>query len=120
VDFAALLGKQLHFGLDHLKEENLFILVEDAITTLIEDLNELIRARQAEQVVDLIPTALKDETHVSFIEESLISEVSLADSLPDFLALAGSTEEGPRLVDQLAALVSRHVRQTREGLRDGA
>ena len=43
VDLAALIGEQLHFLLHNLEDHDLLILVEHAITTLIEHLNELSR-----------------------------------------------------------------------------
>ena len=41
VDLDALLREQLHLLFDNGEDEDLFILIKNAITTLVEDLNEL-------------------------------------------------------------------------------
>lgn len=59
MDFAALFSVQLHFLLDNREDRNLLVLVEHAITALIEDFDELIGGVQAKQVIDVLFTLLE-------------------------------------------------------------
>jgi hypothetical protein len=42
VNLAALLGKQLHFLLDEGEDQNLLVLVQHAVATLVEHIDELL------------------------------------------------------------------------------
>ena len=47
VDFAALIGEQLHFGLDHGKNQNLLVFVQLTVTPYVEHFNQFLGGRQA-------------------------------------------------------------------------
>ena len=65
--FAALLGKQLHFLLDEREDEDLLVLIEDAITALVEHIDELLRRTQTEEIVDVLAALIENESDVGFI-----------------------------------------------------
>lgn len=116
VDLAALFGVQLHFLLDHRKDGNLFVLVKHPIATLVKHFDELVGRVQSQQVVDVLLALVKDQTHIHVVQEALLTEVSLLDSLPDLFALACATDEWSGLCDQLVDFVAGHVSETAESL----
>ena len=120
MDLAALLCKQLHLLLDNAEDKDLLVLVQNAITTLIEHLNKLSWSGQPQQVIDLVLASLVDQSHVGLVEQTFVSEVSLPDGLPDLFALASTANEWPGFLHKLQSLVSWHVSQTGESLSDAS
>ena len=111
VHFAALLGKQLHFLLDERKYEDLLVLVQYAVTTLVEDVNEVLRIVQAKQIIDVLTALLEHKTDIGLIEEAFLAEVSFLDCCPDLFALARTSDQRPCFPDQLLDLVPWHIGQ---------
>ena len=116
VNLAALLGEQLHFLLDKRKNADLLVLVQDTVTTLVKDLEELVGCVQPQKVEDVLAALLKDQANVCLVQQTLLPEVGLLDGLPNFLALASTSDQGARLRHQSVYFVAWHVCQTRESL----
>ena len=54
---------------------------------------------------------LKDQADVSFIQDALLPEVCLLDSLPDLLTFASTTNQGSCFLDKFVDFVAGHVCQ---------
>ena len=115
VYFTALFGKQLHFLLNERENEYLLILIEDTISALVEDINELLRRTKTKQIEDVVAALIEDESDVGFIEETLLAEISFLDGLPDFFAFACASYEGSCLLHQSVDLVARYISQAGVG-----
>lgn len=64
---AALCRKKLHLFLDQGEDEDLLVLVQHAITALVEDVNELLRRADSQQVVNVLTALVKYQSNVSLI-----------------------------------------------------
>ena len=111
MDFLALSGQQLHFFLYQREDQHLFVFVQSTVLAHIEHIDELSRCLETQQVIDLSLAPLKDKLDVGFVENALVSEVSLADSVPYFFAFAGATEHGAGFAHQLLAFVLGDIRK---------
>ena len=111
VHFDALLREQLHFLLDEREHEDLLILVQNTIATLIEDIDELLRRDQPQHVVDVLTALVKDEADVRLVQQTLFAEICPLDGLPDLLAFTRTTNQRPRLLNESVDLVAGHVGQ---------
>jgi hypothetical protein len=111
VHFAALFGKQLHFLLDEGEDEDLLVLVENAIATLVENIDKLLRCTQTEHVIDVLTALFEYQTDVSFVKKTLLAEVSLLNGLPDLFAFASATNKRSSFAYKSVDLVARHVSQ---------
>jgi len=60
VDLAALIGIQLHFLLDQWEDEHLLIFIQDAITALVEDIDEFLWGADSQQIIDVVTLGLED------------------------------------------------------------
>ena len=116
VHLAALFGRQLHFLLDERENEDLLVLIEDAITALVEHIDELLRRTQSEEIVDVLAALIENESDVGFIQKTLLAEISLLDGLPDFFALACTSDKGSCLRYEFFDFVLRHIGQAEVGL----
>ena len=116
VHLAALFGKQLHFLLDKRENEDLLVLIEDAITALVEHIDELLRRTQTEQIVDVLAALIENESDVGFIKKTLLAEISLLDGLPDFFAFACTSDKGSCLLYEFFYFVHWHIGQAEVGL----
>ena len=64
----------------------------------------------------MVSLLIKDESDIGFVKATFLSKVGFLNGLPYFLAFAGTTNQRPRLEDQLLHFVTRDVSQTAEGL----
>ena len=64
----ALCCEQLHFFFDEREDEDLFILIQNTITALVKDVDELHRRVQPQHVADVITTLLEQKTHVCVVQ----------------------------------------------------
>ena len=89
----------------------MLILVKDTVTTHVEDLNELLWCAQSKQVIDVLTFLFIHESDVCIIEQTFLSEISIADCLPKVFALASAADHRASLRDQLVDLVSWNICQ---------
>ena len=68
----------------------------------------------------MFATLLKHKANVGLVEETLVPEISLADSCPDLLALPRTSNHWPAFTDKLRSFVLWNIGKTGEGLRDTA
>ena len=139
LDMAELLSQDVHLFLDGGKNEDLLILIQLAISTLVKHIEELLWSLESQEVVDLkhvlvglivtylMLLCLVDQSDIGLIENAFFSEVCLSHGLPDLLALPSSTNQRPRLLNKLhdssfgvvgesgKGCVSMSTRHAREG-----
>ena len=82
----------MHLGLDQREDENLFILIEEAVLVHVENLNEIDCSLDAEEVIDGLFILLEDKVDIGFIEDAFFSEVGITDGEPYFFTFPSSTE----------------------------
>jgi len=116
VNFAALCREQLHFLFDDREDHDLLVLVEDTVTTHVEHINELLGATQPEKVVNVVDSIFKHQADVGFVQDTLLPEVCLLDSLPDLLTFASATDQRSCFLDKFVDFVAGHVCQAGECL----
>jgi hypothetical protein len=68
----------------------LLILIQEAVAIHIENLDEIGGCLNSKKVIYGFLILFEYEVDVSLVEDALLSKVSLANSLPNFLALASS------------------------------
>ena len=116
VNFAAFFREQLHFLLDEREDKDLLILIQHTITALIKDINKVLSFTQPKHIVNVLSALFENKTDVRLVEKTLFAEISLLDGCPDLLALAGTTDKRPGLLNELLDLVARYVCQACVGL----
>lgn len=110
--FATFFRKQLHFLLDNLKDEHLFIFIENTVTALIKDIDEFLRRINSKQVVDMLALLFEHKSNVSLVKFTFLPEVGLLDGMPDLFTLACATNKWSGLHDKLVNLVTGNICQT--------
>ena len=93
MNFAALASIQLDFLFHSCEDHNLFILVEDAITALIKDIEEFLWGAYPQQVINVLSPRLKDKSYIGVVQKTLFPEVSFLNGAPDLFAFARSADE---------------------------
>jgi len=116
MNFLALGGKQLHLLLDNGENQNLFVLVQRTVHAAVKHLDEFNGRLQAQQIENLGLALFEDQLDVCFVQNAFISEICLPDGVPNFLALASTSEHRSGLINQLLALVSGNVGERGESL----
>ena len=92
MDFATLFSKQLHLLFDDRKDQNLLVLIQNAITALIKDIHKLLRCAESKHIEDMLAALLEYQTNVCLVQEALLSEVSFLNCVPDLLAFSRATD----------------------------
>jgi len=99
VYLGAFVSYYLHLLLDQGEKFNLFVFVQKAVATVVKNFHKFFRRIQPQQIENLPFAGLENEGHVDFIEEAFIPKISLANGVPDLLALLGATDHGFGLLD---------------------
>ena len=93
MNFAALASIQLDFLFHSCEDHNLFILVEDAITALIKDIEEFLWGAYPQQVINVLSPRLKDKSYIGVVQKTLFPEVCFLNGAPYLFAFARSADE---------------------------
>ena len=64
----------------------------------------------------MLAALIENESDVGFIKKTLLAEISLLDGLPDFFALACTSDQGSCLIHEFFDFVLRHIGQAEVGL----
>jgi hypothetical protein len=70
----------------------LFIFVQETVLVHVKNFNEVRCGLDSQEVVDDFLVLVKDQVDIGLVEDSLLSEVGLADRVPDLLALACTSQ----------------------------
>ena len=107
--FTTLFSKQLHFFLDHRKDQHLFIFVKNAVASHVEYIEKLLRCSKSQQVKDMIASLFEHQTDICIIQQAFLPEVGLLDCLPDLLTFTSTANQGPRFLNELTDFMSWDV-----------
>ena len=94
----------------------MFVFVQQTVAAVVKDVDELHGVGNAQEVKDLVIAFFKHQLDVRFVQQALLSEVSLSDGMPDFFALASAPNHGLGLRDETLHLELGDVGQGGEGL----
>jgi hypothetical protein len=70
----------------------LLILIQETVFVHIKNLDEVGRTLDAEKIVNCLLVFIEDQVYISFIQNTLLSEVSFPYGVPDIFALSGSSQ----------------------------
>jgi hypothetical protein len=90
-----LICQHLHLLLHKSKDQDLLVLIELTITTLVKHIQEFSWSLNPEQIVNLLFAAFEDQSDVCFIQNAFLSEVSFSNGLPNLLALSSTSYKRP-------------------------
>ena len=101
----------------------MLVLVQLAIAAHVENLKEFSWGWEAQKVKDLeknliekcttylLSASFENKSDIGFVQDTLLSEIGLANGLPDLLAFPRSSNQGSRLTNQLIDFGSRVIGQ---------